>query len=153
MKHDVKASEYRSYIENYLSQWYGRFHDLPQKILFEAMEYSLLAGGKRLRPVLAFEFCRICGGAWQAAAPFAAAVEMIHCYSLIHDDLPCMDDDDMRRGKPTNHKQFGYANALLAGDALLTKAFLTAARSKNSIKTLFRLPKENPSLSSKKCRK
>ncbi len=127
MKHDVKASEYRSYIENYLSQWYGRFHDLPQKILFEAMEYSLLAGGKRLRPVLAFEFCRICGGAWQAAAPFAAAVEMIHTYSLIHDDLPSMDNDDFRRGRPTNHKVYGEAMAILAGDALLTDAFAVAS--------------------------
>ncbi len=91
----------------------------------EAMRYSLLAGGKRIRPCLALEFCRICGGDVDAALPVAAAVEMIHTYSLIHDDLPCMDDDDMRRGKPACHIQFGYANALLAGDGLLTLAFET----------------------------
>ena len=91
------------------------------------MEYSLLAGGKRLRPVLAFEFCRMCGTDWKAAAPFAAAVEMIHTYSLIHDDLPSMDNDDFRRGRPTNHKVYGEAMAILAGDALLTDAFAVAA--------------------------
>ena len=127
MKHDLRASEYRSYIENYLATWYDRFHDLPQKNLFEAMEYSLLAGGKRLRPVLAFEFCRMCGREWEAAAPFAAAVEMIHTYSLIHDDLPSMDNDDFRRGRPTNHKVYGEAMAILAGDALLTDAFAVAS--------------------------
>ena len=127
MKHDARATEYRAYIEEYLSQWYSRFHDLPQKNLFEAMEYSLMAGGKRLRPVLAFEFCRMCGRDWQAAAPFAAAVEMIHTYSLIHDDLPCMDNDDFRRGRPTNHKVYGEAMAILAGDALLTDAFAVAS--------------------------
>ncbi|MBQ8345643.1 MAG: polyprenyl synthetase family protein [Clostridia bacterium] len=96
-------------------------------LLLEAEQYSLLGGGKRIRPFLVNEFCRLYGGDIQASVPFAAALEMIHCYSLIHDDLPCMDDDDMRRGKPSNHKQYGYANALLAGDALLTKAFETAA--------------------------
>jgi geranylgeranyl diphosphate synthase type II len=100
---------------------------MPQKQLFDAMEYSLLAGGKRLRPVFAFEFCRMCGRDWQAAAPFAAAVEMIHTYSLIHDDLPSMDNDDFRRGRPTNHKVYGEAMAILAGDALLTDAFGMAA--------------------------
>ena len=127
MKHDTRAAEYRSYIENFLSQWYSRFHDLPQKDLFDAMQYSLLAGGKRLRPVFAFEFCRMCGREWQAAAPFAAAVEMIHTYSLIHDDLPSMDNDDFRRGRPTNHKVYGEAMAILAGDALLTDAFAVAS--------------------------
>jgi geranylgeranyl diphosphate synthase type II len=91
------------------------------------MQYSLLAGGKRLRPVFAFEFCRMCGGDWKQAAPFAAAIEMIHTYSLIHDDLPCMDNDDYRRGKPTNHRIYGEALAVLAGDALLTDAFCVAA--------------------------
>lgn len=123
----VRSAEYREYIEKYLSDWYSRFHDLPQNPLFEAMEYSLLAGGKRLRPVLAFEFCRLCGTDWKAAAPFAAAVEMIHTYSLIHDDLPSMDNDDFRRGRPTNHKVYGEAMAILAGDALLTDAFAVAA--------------------------
>ena len=124
---DTRLSEYKDYIESYLKEFYIRFHREPQKRLFEAIEYSLLDGGKRLRPVLAFEFCRMCGGDWKAAAPFAAAVEMIHTYSLIHDDLPCMDNDDLRRGKPTNHKVYGEAMAVLAGDALLTDAFLAAS--------------------------
>ena len=127
MKNDQRTAEYKAYIENFLSQWYERFHDMPQKSLFDAMEYSLLAGGKRLRPVFAFEFCRLCGRDWQAAAPFAAAVEMIHTYSLIHDDLPSMDNDDFRRGRPTNHKVYGEAMAILAGDALLTDAFAVAS--------------------------
>lgn len=95
----------------------------PQKVLFDAMRYSLLAGGKRLRPFLVREFCRVCGGEDEMALPAAEAIEMIHTYSLIHDDLPCMDNDDFRRGKPTNHKVFGEAQAVLAGDALLTDAF------------------------------
>ncbi len=86
-------------------------------------EYSLLAGGKRIRPYLAITFCKLCGGKEDDVLSFAAAIEMIHTYSLIHDDLPCMDNDDFRRGKPTNHKVFGEATALLAGDALLTEAF------------------------------
>ena len=96
----------------------------------EAMRYSLEAGGKRVRPVLTLEFCRILGGDVTAALPFAAAVEFIHTYSLIHDDLPCMDNDDFRRGKPSSHKKFGEANALLAGDALLTHAFSCLVRSR-----------------------
>ena len=122
-----RSAEYKAYIEDFLKSWYARFHDEPQKELFEAMEYSLLAGGKRLRPYFAFEFCRLCGTDWKNAAPFAAAVEMIHTYSLIHDDLPCMDNDDFRRGRPTNHKVYGEAMAVLAGDALLTDAFAVAA--------------------------
>lgn len=127
MKNEAQFALYREYIEQYLADWYSRFHDLPQKQLFDAMEYSLLAGGKRLRPVFAFEFCRMCGQDWHAAAPFAAAVEMIHTYSLIHDDLPSMDNDDFRRGRPTNHKVYGEAMAILAGDALLTDAFAVAS--------------------------
>lgn len=96
-----------------------------------AMRYSLLNGGKRIRPVLLLEFCRLCGGSTEAALPYACALEMIHTYSLIHDDLPCMDDDGMRRGKPSCHKAFGEATALLAGDALLTLAFETAAAPEN----------------------
>ena len=99
--------------------------DILQADVITAMRYSLLGGGKRIRPVLVLEFCRICGGDEQIALPFACAVEMIHTYSLIHDDLPCMDDDDMRRGRPSNHKVFGEDTALLAGDALLTMAFET----------------------------
>ena len=97
------------------------------KLIMDAQKYSLLCGGKRIRPFLVNEVCRMLGGNIEASMPFAIAVEMIHTYSLIHDDLPCMDDDDMRRGKPSNHKVFGEANALLAGDALLTNAFLAAA--------------------------
>ena len=95
----------------------------PRGNLYDAMRYSLLAGGKRLRPVLTLEACFLCGGDMEAALPFAGAVEMVHTYSLIHDDLPCMDDDDLRRGRPTNHKVYGEATAVLAGDGLLTAAF------------------------------
>lgn len=96
--------------------------------LFQAMRYSLLAGGKRLRPVLCLAVGRACGIAETELMPVAAALELLHCYSLIHDDLPCMDDDDLRRGKPTNHRVFGEAAALLAGDALLTYAFEQLAK-------------------------
>ena len=122
--------EYKAYIEQFPRDWYARFDEEPQKLLFDAMNYSLQAGGKRLRPVMAFEFCRMCGADWRNAAPLAAAVEMIHTYSLIHDDLPCMDNDDFRRGKPTNHKVYGEAMAVLAGDALLTDAFTVASTAK-----------------------
>jgi geranylgeranyl diphosphate synthase, type II len=101
----------------------------PDDRLYEAMRYSLLAGGKRLRPILALAACEAVGGAAEAAMGLACAVEMIHTYSLIHDDLPCMDDDDFRRGRPTNHKVYGEAIATLAGDALLTDAFKLLARS------------------------
>lgn len=93
----------------------------------QAMKYSLLSGGKRIRPILLLEFYALCGGNGDSALNFAAALEMIHTYSLIHDDLPCMDNDDMRRGRPSCHKAFGEDTALLAGDALLTLAFKTAA--------------------------
>lgn len=119
--------EYREYIEDYLERYYNRFDSEPQKILFDSMKYSLLAGGKRLRPIFAFEFCRLCGEDWKTSAPFAGAIEMIHTYSLIHDDLPCMDNDDYRRGRLTNHKVYGEAMAVLAGDALLTDAFALAS--------------------------
>lgn len=92
-----------------------------------AMRYSLLSGGKRIRPILLLEFYSLFGGRAERALNFAAAIEMIHTYSLIHDDLPCMDNDDMRRGRPSCHKAFGYDTALLAGDALLTHAFFAAA--------------------------
>ncbi|WP_059005107.1 polyprenyl synthetase family protein [Bittarella massiliensis (ex Durand et al. 2017)] len=93
----------------------------------EAMRYSLLAGGKRIRALFVLECCAALGGRREEALPLAAAIEMVHAYSLIHDDLPCMDDDDLRRGKPSCHKVYGEATALLAGDALLTLAFETAA--------------------------
>ena len=96
-------------------------------VLDEACRYSLMAGGKRVRPALTLEFCRLFSGDPQNALPFGAAVEMIHTFSLIHDDLPCMDDDDLRRGRPTNHKVFGEAYALLAGDGMALDAFGMAA--------------------------
>ncbi len=89
----------------------------------EAERYALLSRAKRIRPTLVLEFCRLFGGSDEAALPFACAVEMVHTYSLIHDDLPCMDNDDLRRGRPTCHKVYGEATALLAGDGLLTRAF------------------------------
>lgn len=101
----------------------------PQKRLVEAMRYSLHAGGKRIRPVLTMEFCAACGEKPETALDFAAAVEMLHTYSLIHDDLPCMDNDDLRRGIPTSHKVFGEWLALLAGDALHSQAFSAVAES------------------------
>lgn len=110
-------------LKAYLSTETGEGYDL----IFEASQYSVMAGGKRLRPVILLEFCRLCGGDIQQALPFACALEMIHTYSLIHDDLPCMDNDDLRRGKPTCHKKFGEAIAVLAGDGLLTRAFEVAA--------------------------
>ncbi len=119
---------YRQAIESYLDTLFCE--DVPQKTLLDAMRYSLLAGGKRIRPILTLEFARLCGGDWQKALPFAAAVEMIHTYSLIHDDLPCMDNDDYRRGRLTNHKVYGEAVAVLAGDGLLTAAFSLLAKAK-----------------------
>ena len=102
--------------------------DVPQKTVQEAMAYSLLGGGKRIRAVLCLAFCELCGGAREAAMPFACAIEMVHAYSLIHDDLPCMDDDDLRRGKPSCHIRYGEAMAVLAGDGLLTLGFETILR-------------------------
>ena len=110
--------------------------------LAKAMEYSLLDGGKRLRPVLALTAARICGGQDKDALPAAVAVEMIHTYSLIHDDLPTMDDDDLRRGRPTCHKVFGEAMAILAGDALLTHAFAVVAQSHLSSGTIAAIVRE-----------
>ena len=108
-------------IEGYLA---GCFAGEPRHAaLYEAMRYSLLAGGKRIRPVLVLEFCRALGAEEDKALPLAAAIEMIHTYSLIHDDLPSMDNDDLRRGRPTNHKVYGECMAILAGDALQSAAF------------------------------
>ena len=121
--YNERYQQYLTTIENYLESSCFCHDSEPQQTLFNAMRYSLLAGGKRLRPIFVFDFCRMSGGNWEAALPFAAAVEMIHTYSLIHDDLPCMDNDDYRRGRLTNHKVFGEAMAILSGDALLTAAF------------------------------
>ena len=112
-------------LENYLATKDEMF---PK--LFESMKYTTMAGGKRIRAFLTLMFARLSGGTVESAIPFACALEMIHAYSLIHDDLPCMDDDDIRRGKPSNHIVYGEANALLAGDALLTYAFEVCASNK-----------------------
>ncbi len=125
---EEQNAEYVAYIEKYLDENCFHHDSEPQKDLFSSMRYSLLAGGKRLRPIFVFDFCRMCGGDWKQAVTFAAAIEMIHTYSLIHDDLPCMDNDDYRRGKLTNHKVYGEAIAVLAGDALLTAAFSYIAK-------------------------
>lgn len=119
---DAMYGAYRQAVEEYLNDL---FADKPHWAdLYEAMRYSLLAGGKRIRPVLTLEFARLAGMPdWRKAIPVACALELVHTYSLIHDDLPCMDDDDLRRGKPTNHKIFGETMAVLAGDALQPEAF------------------------------
>ena len=104
-----------------------RERETPHKRLLEAMRYSLLAGGKRIRPILTMEFCAACGSPAGQALDLGCSVELLHTYSLIHDDLPCMDNDDLRRGKPTNHKVYGEWLALLAGDALQAEAFYTVA--------------------------
>ncbi len=126
----IDRSDYLSAVEEALGRYVPE-PPLMQAELFRAMRYSLFAGGKRIRPTLVLEFCGLCGGDQEAALPFACAVEMIHTYSLIHDDLPCMDDDGMRRGKPSNHVVFGEAQALLAGDSLLTAAFETMLSSES----------------------
>ena len=128
---------YLEAVEAFLSRQF-EWEPAPQKTVLQAMRYSLLAGGKRLRPVLTMEFCRAAGGDWRQALPFGCALEMIHTYSLIHDDLPCMDNDDYRRGKPTNHKVFGEAMAVLAGDGLLTAAFETVAAADAPAETVVR---------------
>lgn len=115
-------SKYASMTENWLHTYVGSYSEFT-KGLTEGMRYSLLNGGKRLRPVLMFASGDIFGADSGCILPYAASVEMLHTYSLIHDDLPAMDNDDLRRGVPTNHKKFGEAEAILAGDALLTKAF------------------------------
>ena len=117
-----KLKECASKTDEYLKEYYNDFPTVLS-LIADAEKYSLISGGKRVRAFLVFEFCRMLGKDEICAAPFACAVEMVHAYSLIHDDLPCMDDDDYRRGKLTNHKVFGEAVAVLAGDALLTKAF------------------------------
>lgn len=116
------VSDHRKRIDKALNSFLPKSTVRP-KTLHKSMRYSLFAGGKRLRPVLCLAASEACGGDFANAIPAACAVECIHTYSLIHDDLPCMDDDDMRRGKPTNHKVFGESVAVLAGDALLTLAF------------------------------
>ena len=116
LKEQIKFTD--GYLDKYLAE-----KDNPQNIIYKAMRYSVFAGGKRLRPILMMNTCKMCGGDVNEVIPFACALEMIHTYSLIHDDLPAMDNDDLRRGMPTSHIKFGEATAILAGDALLNKAF------------------------------
>ena len=125
----MTAQEYKTRIDAALEEYFRGALQLPLSGLAEAMRYSLLAGGQRIRPMLVLEFCRISGGDTEAALPVACAIEMLHTYSLIHDDLPCMDDDALRRGRPTNHVVYGECTATLAGDALQAEAFGTILRS------------------------
>lgn len=118
---DARYGAYRQAVETYLDGLFTKKTDWAD--LYESMRYSLLAGGKRIRPVLTLEFARLAGMDWKGAVPVACALELVHTYSLIHDDLPCMDDDDLRRGKPTNHKVYGETLAVLAGDALQPEAY------------------------------
>ena len=126
MEYERQYEQYRSAVETYLEGLFAG--SAPYGRLYEAMRYSILAGGKRIRPVLTLEFARLGGVNWHLALPFACALELVHNYSLIHDDLPCMDDDDLRRGKPTNHKVYGETLAILAGDALQPEAFRLIAQ-------------------------
>ena len=121
MDHERQYAAYQQAIEGYLDSLFTG--STPYQKLYESIRYSLLAGGKRIRPVLTLEFARLGGIDWHLALPYGCALELIHNYSLIHDDLPCMDDDDLRRGKPTNHRVYGETLAVLAGDALQPEAF------------------------------
>ena len=121
MDYQTRYAAYLAAIEAYLAELFTA--QQPYGKLYESMRYSVLAGGKRIRPVLTLEFARLGGIDWHLALPYACALELVHNYSLIHDDLPCMDNDDLRRGKPTNHKVFGETMAILAGDALQPEAF------------------------------
>ena len=121
MDYERHYEQYRAAVEDYLSTLFAG--SAPYDRLYDAMRYSVLSGGKRIRPVLTLEFARLGGIDWRLALPYACALELVHNYSLIHDDLPCMDDDDLRRGKPTNHKVYGETLAILAGDAMQPEAF------------------------------
>ncbi len=122
---ETQSALYREAVEKFLSEQF--MDSCPWNTIYDSMRYSLLAGGKRIRPMLSMAFCHMYGGDWRLALPLGCALEMIHTYSLIHDDLPCMDDDDLRRGKPTNHKVYGETIAVLAGDGLQSAAFATIA--------------------------
>ena len=119
----LRYDSYRAAVDDHLGGLFADAKDKPYRGLQEAMRYSLLAGGKRVRPVMTLAFCDMLGSQWREALPFACALELVHTYSLIHDDLPCMDDDDLRRGRPTCHKVYGETMAVLAGDALQGEAF------------------------------
>ena len=119
----LRYDSYRAAVDDHLGGLFSDAKDKPYRRLQEAMRYSLLSGGKRVRPVMTLAFCDMLGSQWREALPFACALELVHTYSLIHDDLPCMDDDDLRRGRPTCHKVYGETMAVLAGDALQGEAF------------------------------
>ena len=121
MDYEARYKEYQQAIERYLDGLFTK--KVSYGKLYDAMRYAILGGGKRIRPVLTLEFARLGGIDWHLALPFGCALELVHNYSLIHDDLPCMDDDDLRRGKPACHKAFGETLAVLAGDALQPEAF------------------------------
>lgn len=140
MSKSYSLNEYAEIINAYLEKALPQC-DFGEAVVHEAMNYSLSIGGKRIRPVLVLEFCRVCGGNIEDALCLAAALEMVHTYSLIHDDLPCMDNDDVRRGMPSCHIKYGYEYALLAGDGLLTQAFGVIADSE--------FAKKNPALAIK----
>lgn len=140
MSKSYSLNEYAEIINAYLEKALPQC-DFGEAVVHEAMNYSLSIGGKRIRPVLVLEFCRVCGGNIEDALCLASALEMVHTYSLIHDDLPCMDNDDMRRGMPSCHIKYGYEYALLAGDGLLTRAFGVIADSE--------FAKKNPALAIK----
>ncbi|MGN0532104.1 MAG: polyprenyl synthetase family protein [Eubacterium sp.] len=127
----IIIDKYCDIINEHIQDYIPQAND-GQLSVTRAMKYSLMNGGKRLRPILVLEFCKMCGGDVDKAMDYACAIEFIHTYSLIHDDLPCMDDDDVRRGNPSCHKMFGESTALLAGDALLTHAFDAVASSELS---------------------
>ena len=129
MNQAYTMEEYRRMVEERLEQFFVLPESDPMRGYAEAARYSLLAGGKRIRAILVLEFCRVCGGNPKEGLDVACAIEMLHAYSLIHDDLPCMDNDDLRRGKPTNHIVFGECIATLAGDVLQAEAFGTILRS------------------------
>ena len=144
MPADIKPylTERKALVDAFLAHYFAE--KKRPEILSEAMSYSLSAGGKRIRPVLCLAAYEVCGGRAEDIVPYASAIEMVHTYSLVHDDLPAMDNDDLRRGRPTNHKVYGDAVAILAGDALLTEAFSILSEPANgfSADTLLRVVRE-----------
>ncbi len=140
MSYKDKLMEYAAEVEAALDGYLPE-KECPQADIYRSMRYSLLGGGKRIRGVLALVCCELSGGNKEKALPFAAAVEMVHAYSLIHDDLPAMDNDDMRRGKPSNHIAFGEAMAILAGDGLLGEALNVIMKNTDDIQSAWRAMK------------
>ena len=132
MEYQERLRQYKKQIEEGISK-YLVYKSCKQQAVIDAMMYSTLGGGKRLRPLLLLEFCRLVGGQVDKAMPFAVAVEFLHTYSLVHDDMPCMDNDDLRRGKATNHRVFGEGLALLAGDGLMNLAYETMLNPANTV--------------------